>query len=87
VHPEPNDTCEYQNATVLIEFGIAKDGRLVYVKVLKPLGYPTYDEHSIASIKSAAPFPPIPDSLSLKGVPVNAAMNYVVKTRQTEGMK
>lgn len=59
--------CEYKNAR-RPQFGIHNDGQLGYVKLVKPSGYPTYDEHAITTVKSAAPFPPIPDSFSLKGV-------------------
>ena len=79
--------CEYKTATVVVEFGVHKDGRLGYVKVLKPSGYPTYDEHAIAAVKNAAPFPPIPDSFSLQGVRIDATMNYVVKQGQVEPPK
>lgn len=73
------NTCDYKDATVVVQFGVRKDGTLGYVKILKSSGYTTYDDHAVDTVKRAAPFPPIPDSFSLTGVPIDATMRYEVK--------
>ena len=75
-------TCEYKDARVVLDFVIHKDGRLGYVKMLKSSGYSTYDEHAIATVKRSAPFPPVPDSLSLMDVPIHLNLNYVTRQPQ-----
>jgi len=78
--PSPTTSaCEYKDATVVLQFGIRKDGTLAYVRVLKSSGYATYDDHAVETVRRSAPFPPIPDSVSLTGVPIDATMNYVVR--------
>ena len=78
--PSPTTSaCEYTDATVILQLGIRKGGTLAYVKLLKSSGYATYDEHAVETVRRSAPFPPIPDSVSVTGVPIDATMNYVVR--------
>jgi hypothetical protein len=42
-----------------------------------------YDEYAAKAVKQAAPFPPIPDSISTKGVPIHATFRYVVETSRS----
>jgi TonB family protein len=75
--------CEYKTASLVVEFGIAKDGRVPFVTVRQSSGWPIYDDYAVNAIKLAAPFPPIPDAISKKGLPVLARFNYIVDTSLT----
>ena len=72
--------CEYKTAELVIEFGIAKDGKVPFVHLVRTSGYPIYDDYALNAIKLASPFPPVPDSLSKKGFPIMARFHYVVDT-------
>jgi protein TonB len=72
--------CEYKTAQLVIEFGIAKDGKVPFVNVRRTSGYPIYDDYAVTAIQLASPFPPVPDELSKKGIPIMATFNYIVDT-------
>src|SRR5262249_25344746 len=72
--------CEYKTTQLIIEFGIAKDGRVPFVTVVRSSGYPIYDDYAVNAVKLAAPFPPIPDTFSRTGVPIHATFSYVVES-------
>ena len=83
-------SCEYKEATLDIEFGILKDGRVQFVDVVKNSEYPIYDQYAATAIKLASPFPPVPQSMlnSVKpgspGVPIRARFAYyIVKSSLT----
>jgi TonB family protein len=73
-------SCEYKTAELVIEFGIAKDGKVPFVNLVRTSGYTIYDDYALNAIKLASPFPPVPDSLSKKGFPIMARFHYVVDT-------
>lgn len=75
--------CEYKSAQLVVEFGIAKDGRVPFITLVRSSGWAIYDDYAINAIKLAAPFPPVPDSISPKGIPILATFNYVVDTSLT----
>jgi TonB family protein len=75
--------CEYKTAQLVIEFGVAKDGRVPFVNVLRSSGYPIYDEYAVNAVKFASPFPPVPDALSRTGFPIHATFNYIVDSGLT----
>jgi TonB family protein len=72
--------CEYKTTQLVLEFGIAKDGKVPFVTVVRSSGYPIYDDYAVNAVKLASPFPPIPDSFSKKGVPIHATFSYVVES-------
>ena len=78
----PGD-CEYKTAQLSIEFGIAKDGHVPFVNVMRSSGFAVYDEYAVNAVKLASPFPPVPDSLSKTGFPINATFNYIVDSGLT----
>lgn len=75
--------CEYKTTRLVVEFGIAKDGRVPFVTVVRSSGWPIYDDYAVNAIKLSVPFPPVPDALSKKGIPIMATFNYVVDTSLT----
>ena len=72
--------CEYKTAELVIEFGIAKDGQVPFVHLVRTSGYPIYDDYALNAIKLASPFPPVPDALGRKGFPIMARFHYIVDT-------
>jgi TonB family protein len=80
--PNPINTrqCEYKSAQLEIEFGIAKDGRVPFVIVRAPSQHGIYDEYAVNAIKLASPFPPVPDEMGKKGIPILARFNYILES-------
>jgi outer membrane biosynthesis protein TonB len=74
--------CEYKTAQLVIEFGIAKNGTVPFITVMRSSGFPIYDDYAVNAVKLAN-FPPIPDSFSKKGVPILATFSYVVESSLT----
>jgi len=72
-------SCEYKSTSVEAEFGILKDGRLQYVEIVRKSAVPIYDEYVDATIKFAAPFPPVPLFMmrpGSTGMPIRARFVY-----------
>ena len=42
-----------------------------------------YDEYAVNAIKLASPFPPVPDEMSKKGIPILARFNYVLESTRS----
>jgi TonB family protein len=74
--------CEYKTAQLIIEFGIAKNGTVPFIHVVRSSGYPIYDDYAVNAVKLAQ-FPPIPDTFSKTGVPILATFSYVVQSSLT----
>lgn len=74
--------CEYKTAQLIIEFGIAKNGKVPFITVVRSSGYPIYDDYAVNAVK-LADFPPIPDTFSKTGVPILATFSYVVQSSLT----
>lgn len=89
IRNEGTRTCEYKTATLVVHFGILKDGRLQFVEVVRSSGFPIYDDYAVNAIKFSSPFPTVPPSMmvSMKqgstGVAIMAHFNYVVDTSLT----
>src|SRR5712664_1893009 len=77
VDNEETRRCEYKTTKLVVEFGVRKDGTVAFVNVLESSGYQNYDNYAVNAVKRAAPFPPIPDWFSTKGVPIRATFNYI----------
>jgi len=81
--------CDYKTTSLIVEFGILKDGRLQFVGVVKSSGFPIYDDYAVNAIKLGSPFPAVPPEMivSMKrgstGVSIMARFNYVVDTSLT----
>jgi TonB family protein len=78
--------CEYKSAQLEIEFGIAKDGRVPFVIVRQGSQFSIYDEYAVNAIKLASPFPPVPDEMSKKGIPILARFNYILESYSLTNM-
>jgi TonB family protein len=80
---EQTQVCEYRSTQLLIEFGIQKNGQLAFVTLRRTSGHSIYDDYALNAVKLASPFPPIPDSFSKTGVPINAVFHYVLQSSLT----
>jgi TonB family protein len=77
-------TCEYKSATLDVQFGILKDGRVQFVEVVRNSEFSIYDEYAVTAIKLASPFPPVP-AVMMKGmrpgstgIPISARFSYML---------
>jgi TonB family protein len=61
---------------LLIEFHIAKDGRLAYLEVRRSSGVEVLDEYAVNAVKLAQPFPPVPDNLAKQVLAINGNFVY-----------
>jgi TonB family protein len=93
VRNEATRACEYKTATLVVHFGILKDGRLQYVEIVRSSGYPIYDDYAVNAIKFSTPFPTVPASMMVSmrqgstGVAIMAHFNYVVDTSLTNMLR
>ena len=77
--------CEPLTADVGVDFGILRDGTLRYVEIARPSGYRVYDDEAVRAVRSAAPFPPVPDDVMAAlpvqstGVPIRANFRFNVQ--------
>lgn len=70
---DPDGRC----ADLTLDFGVAKDGTVMFVTVVRSSGYPVYDDVAINAVKLAAPFEPVPDAMSVRGIVIRTTMRYV----------
>jgi TonB family protein len=80
---EVTRVCEYRSTQLILEFGIAKNGELRFVTLRRTSGHQIYDDYALNAVKLASPFPPIPDSFSMTGVPIHATFSYVLQSSLT----
>ena len=59
-----------------IEFGIAKSGELQFIEKRASSGIDILDDYAMRAVQLASPFPPVPDSLSKGGLPINGIFRY-----------
>jgi len=75
VYPE-QARLKNQQGTLLVEFGINKNGSLAYAKVIRSSGYPILDEAAIKAIREASPFNPLPDRFGVDRLNIYATFTY-----------
>jgi protein TonB len=63
---------------LLIEFHIAKDGRLAYIDLRHSSGTPILDEAALTAVKLAQPFPPVPDEIAKQVLAINGQFRYQI---------
>jgi len=87
----------FGNVLNMLPFGLVRiehfspllfqDGKVPFVNVLRSSGWAIYDDYAVNAIKLASPFPPVPDTISRKGIPVLARFNYMVDTSLTNFLR
>jgi TonB family protein len=65
---------------VVVEFRIAKDGRLESVQVRRSSGATILDDYSLRAVQTAAPFPPVPDDVTKETLTVESTFRYVLSS-------
>ena len=75
VYPE-QARLKNQQGTLLVEFGINKNGSLAYAKVIRSSGYTILDEAAIKAIREASPFNPLPDRFGIDRLNIYATFTY-----------
>jgi protein TonB len=63
---------------LLIEFHIAKDGRVAYIELRHSSGTPILDDAALTAIKLAQPFPPVPDDIARQTLAINGQFKYQI---------
>jgi protein TonB len=63
---------------LLIEFHIAKDGRLEYIELLDSSGTRILDDAALTAVKLAQPFPPVPDDIAKHTLAINGQFRYQI---------
>lgn len=71
--------CVRREGQLVIEFGIAKDGGVPFIQLLRSSGSANMDDFAMNAVRLASPFPPVPDSIGRKGLPVLATFRYVIR--------
>jgi TonB family protein len=70
-----------QSGSLLIEFGIRRDGKLQSVELQTSSGVAILDEYAMNAVKQASPFPPVPEALLQgTGIPVLVRFHYVIES-------
>lgn len=64
-----------QGRTIVL-FSLASDGKIIYINITEGSGHDILDHEVIRAINNAAPFPPFPDSITVKRLNINATFNY-----------
>ena len=63
---------------LLIEFHIAKDGRLAYIELRHSSGTTILDDAALTAVKLAQPFPPVPDEIAKQTLAINGQFKYQI---------
>jgi TonB family protein len=65
---------------LLIEFHIAKDGRLEYIELRRTSGVRVLDDYAMNAVRLAQPFPPVPDPLAKNVLAISGLFRYQIIT-------
>jgi periplasmic protein TonB len=63
---------------LLIEFHIAKDGRLSHIELRHSSGTTILDDAALTAVKLAQPFPPVPDEIAKQTLAINGQFKYQI---------
>jgi len=67
---------------VLVLFTLDRQGSLIDVLVVQPSSYGILDEETLRTIRSAAPFPPFPGSVTVRRLHIKANFAYRLTSRR-----
>ena len=63
---------------LVIHFAIAKDGKLEAIELKRSSGVAILDLYALNAVKLAQPFPPVPDSVSKRALPIMGVFTYQI---------
>jgi TonB family protein len=78
----PQATENLIEGDVLVLFTLDRKGSLINVKVLQPSSHGLLDGETLRTIRSAAPFPPFPGSVTVKRLHIKANFAYRLTSRR-----
>jgi TonB family protein len=61
---------------LIVLFSLTSEGKMIFINITEGSGYDILDQEVIRAIDSAAPFPPFPESITVKRLNINATFNY-----------
>ncbi len=67
-----------QSKRVVLVFSVAKDGRLIRVRVARSSGVPSADKAAISAVEYSAPFKPLPREFRGSDIDINFTFDYNV---------
>lgn len=78
--------CEVRDAQVDVEIFVERDGTVMSMKILATSGTAIYDFHAMEAITLAAPFAPVPDSVSgSTSIPMRWTLRFQYVNSLSEG--
>jgi protein TonB len=77
VYPRPAGERGIEGELV-IEFHIAKDGRLEYIELRHSSGTAILDDAALTAVMLAQPFPPVPDDIAKRTLAINGQFRYQI---------
>ena len=69
----------YIQGDLLIIFRLERNGHLVNTRIARSSGYQILDGSSLRAIELASPFPPLPDTIPVQFLNINASFTYRLK--------
>lgn len=63
---------------LLLEFHIAKDGRVEFLELRKSSGAEILDRFAMNAVRLAQPFPPVPDDIAKQALSINGLFKYQI---------
>jgi protein TonB len=76
-----NAANNHQEGRVVMRVTVARDGRVLDVRVGTSSGWPAIDAAEVETIRKAAPFPPVPGDMPGDPVILVLPMNYTLRGR------
>ena len=64
---------------VKVKFGIDKNGKVLFSKIVKTSGYGVLDRAAINAIENSEPFPAIPDKLGLEKIIAKVSLLFEIE--------
>ena len=73
----PTEALAYlMEGKLTVLFSLASDGKMTYISITEASGHDILDKEVIRAINSAVPFPPFPESITVKRLNIKATFDY-----------
>jgi TonB family protein len=73
----PTEALAYlMEGKLTVIFSLASDGKMTDISITKGSGHDILDKEVIRAINNAVPFPPFPESITVKRLNINATFDY-----------
>jgi TonB family protein len=63
-------------------FSLASDGKMTYINITEASGHEILDKEVIHAINSSVPFPPFPESITVKRLNIKASFDYRLSSEE-----